>query len=48
MIRRAILEIVACILTGLLLGVLLIALVRSHEAAGQWIGELVHLIRYGI
>jgi len=47
-LRRALLQIAACILAGLLLGSLLFAFLRSSEAAGQWIGELVYLIRNGI
>ena len=47
-LRRACLEILACILAGLLLGSLLMAFLRSSEAAGNWIGELVYLIRHGI
>jgi hypothetical protein len=47
-LRRACLEILACILAGLILGSLLMAFLRSSEAAGNWIGELVYLIRHGI
>jgi hypothetical protein len=47
-LRRASLQIATCILAGLLLGSLLIAFLRSSAAAGNWIGELVYLIRYGI
>jgi len=47
-LRRALLQIATCIFAGLFLGALLIAFLRSSEAAGQWIGELVYLIRNGI
>jgi len=47
-LRRAALQILVCILAGFLLGVLLMAFLRSSEAAGNWVGELVYLIRYGI
>lgn len=47
-LRSALLQILACILAGLLLGFVGMAFLRSSEAAGQWIGELVYLIRNGI
>lgn len=47
-IGRALLEAVACMLAGFLLGIFLIAFLRTSEAASNWIGELVYLIRYGI
>ena len=47
-LRRALLEIATCILAGILLGFTALAFLRSSEAAGNWIGELVYLIRHGI
>lgn len=47
-LRRASLEILICLVAGILLGFTALAFLRSSEAAGQWIGELVYLIRNGI
>ncbi len=47
-LRTALLQIATCLVAGVMLGSLLIAFLRSSEAAGNWIGELVYLIRHGI
>lgn len=47
-IGRALLEAVACMLAGFLIGIFLIAFLRTSETAGNWIGELIQLIRYGV
>lgn len=45
---RALAEIGCCIVSGLALGSLALLYLRSSQAALVWIGELIHLIRYGI
>lgn len=47
-LRRTVLEIVGTLLIGLILGSLLAAGLFTSETAAMWVGELIHLIRYGV
>jgi hypothetical protein len=46
--KRATLELIATVLLGLILGSLFAAGMITSETAAAWVGELIHLIRYGI
>jgi len=47
-LATALLEIAASILLGLACGVAIAIGLVANETARAWVGELLHLIRYGI
>lgn len=47
-LARALVEIAATILLGLLCGAAIAIGLIASETARAWIAELIHLIRYGI
>jgi len=47
-LARALVEIVATILLGLACGMAISVGLVANETARAWVGELLHLIRYGI
>lgn len=47
-LARALVEIVATVLLGLVCGVAIAIGLVASETARAWVGELIQLIRYGI